>query len=78
MGGMSDERPRYISVPSACQRIGGDKPIHRSTYYRGVKAGIFPGPFHISPNIARVDVELLDEAIEARKSVTRGRSDPQS
>jgi hypothetical protein len=65
---MSDERPRHISVPSACQRIGGDKPIHRSTYYRGVKAGIYPAPFYISPNSVRVDVEQLDEAIEARKS----------
>jgi len=46
---MSDGHPRHISVPSACERIGGDKPINRSTFYRGVKAGIYPAPFHISP-----------------------------
>jgi hypothetical protein len=46
---MSDEQTRHISVPSACQRI--DKAVYRSTYYRGVEAGIYPTPFYVPPII---------------------------
>ena len=27
----------FGTVEAACAEIGGDKPIHRTTYYRGVK-----------------------------------------
>ena len=56
----------FGTVEAACAEIGGDKPIHRTTYYRGVKAGIFPAPEHPSPGIARVNMPKLREAIRNR------------
>ncbi len=51
---MSDN-PDYITVHHACRIVGGDeKPISAATYYRGVKAGIYPAPERISPGLVRV------------------------
>jgi hypothetical protein len=58
--------PRLGSIEAACKLIGGDKPIHPGTYYRGVKRGIYPAPFHPSPNVSRVDLDKLEAAIRAR------------
>lgn len=59
---MSD-LPSHVSIKAACEIIGGDKPIDRSTYYRGVKRGIYPAPFHPSPGIARVQTPKLLAAL---------------
>ena len=58
--------PRLGSIEAACKLIGGDKPIHPGTYYRGVKRGIYPAPFRTSPNVSRVDLDKLEAAIRAR------------
>jgi hypothetical protein len=50
--------PRLGSIEAACKLIGGDKPIHPGTFYRGVKRGIYPAPFRASPNVSRVDLSL--------------------
>ena len=61
------DAPRFGTVRAACKVVGGDeKPIHPSTYYRGVKAGIYPAPEHPSPGIARVNLDTLAEALAAR------------
>jgi hypothetical protein len=57
--------PRLGSIETACKLIGGDKPIHRGTYYRGVKRGIYPAPFRPCPNVSRVDLDELEAAIRA-------------
>jgi hypothetical protein len=57
--------PRLGSIEAACKPIGGDKPINRVTYYRGVKRGIYPAPFRPSPNVSRVDLDKLEAAIRA-------------
>jgi hypothetical protein len=57
--------PRLGTIEAACKLIGGDKPIHRVTYWRGVKRGIYPAPFRPSPNISRVDLDKLETAIRA-------------
>ena len=58
--------PEFISVDQACRIIGGDKPIYPSTYYRGVRAGAFPAPVLLSPNIARIVLPDLLVALQAR------------
>ncbi|MBU6442915.1 MAG: hypothetical protein KGR48_03305 [Alphaproteobacteria bacterium] len=59
--------PRFGTVRTACKIIGGEeRPIHRATYYRGVKAGIFPAPEHPSPGIARVDLDKLAAMLTGR------------
>jgi predicted DNA-binding transcriptional regulator AlpA len=51
---MDNNLPDYITVNEACAVIGGSKPIHYSTYYRGVRAGRYPRPERISPGLVRV------------------------
>lgn len=46
--------PDFLTVEAACALIGGDQPISRSTYYRGVKAGRYPKPQRVSPGCSRV------------------------
>jgi hypothetical protein len=60
---VSDTGPRFVSVQRACEIIGGDRPIHYATYYRGVKSGIFPAPQRVSPGIARVNLDKLTAAL---------------
>lgn len=58
--------PRLGTVKAACELIGGDKPVHPTTFYRGVKLGIYPPPFRAAPNVSRVDLDKLEAAIRAR------------
>jgi hypothetical protein len=67
---VANEFPEFISVEEACRRIGGDKPIHPSTYYRGVRAGIYPAPVRTAPNVARIDGARLTTAV--RDLIERG------
>jgi hypothetical protein len=54
------------TVSAACKIVGGDKPIHVTTYYRGVARGIYPRPKRVSPNIVRVDLDELAAVLRAR------------
>ena len=54
-----------ITVRQACRIVGGEESsIHPATYYRGVAAGRFPAPVHVSPNVARVQKSKLVAALE--------------
>jgi hypothetical protein len=73
---MSVKGPRRLrlgTIKAACEVVGGDKPIHPVTYYRGVKLGIYPPPIHPSPNVSRVDLDKLEAAIRARAASGGGR-----
>jgi hypothetical protein len=64
---MSAKGPlRLGTIKAACKVIGGDKPVHPSTFYRGVKLGIYSAPFHPSPNTSRVDLDKLEAEVRAR------------
>ena len=53
-----------LTINEACRVIGGaERPIHPATHYRGVAAGRYPAPIHVSPNIARVPRVKLLEAL---------------
>jgi hypothetical protein len=55
----------WITIREACRMVGGyEKPIHPSTYYRGVAAGRYPAPEHPSPGIARVRRSKLQVALD--------------
>jgi hypothetical protein len=58
------DNPDYITVADACALIGGSKPISYATYYRGVKAGRYPAPEHVSAQLVRVRRSKLIEALE--------------
>jgi hypothetical protein len=47
------------TVDAACKMVGGDKPIDRSSYYRGAKAGYYEPPQKVGPNISRVNLDNL-------------------
>ncbi len=73
---MSDV-PELVSIEQACKDIGGDKPVHPSTYYRGVRKKIYPPPVHPSPNVSRVVRPALAAAIRARiGGAETGESEP--
>lgn len=60
------ELPARITIKKACEIVGGDKPIDPSTYYRGVKRGIFPAPDRVGEGISRVNTARLLAAIATR------------
>jgi hypothetical protein len=73
---MSAKGPlRLGTIKAACAVVGGDRPIHPSTFYRGVKLGIYPAPFHPSPNCSRVDMDKLEAAVRARDADTSDTSE---
>jgi hypothetical protein len=63
---MDENIPPRVTVKEACKIIGGNAPIHPTTYYRGAKNGIYPPPDRVSPNISRVNTAKLMAAIAAR------------
>jgi hypothetical protein len=58
--------PRLGTVKRACEIIGGDRPVAASTFYRGVKLGIYRPPIKVGPNTSRVDLDGLADDIRAR------------
>ena len=53
------------TIKAACRVIGGSEcPVHPSTYYRGVKAGIYPAPVRVSPGVSRVPMRKLRDSLE--------------
>jgi predicted DNA-binding transcriptional regulator AlpA len=65
---MLDQLPLdFITIKESCALIGGDKnPVHPSTYYRGVAAGIYPAPVHVAPGLSRVVRAELIAALRKR------------
>jgi hypothetical protein len=62
----TDDEIELTDIRGACRIIGGnDTPVSPATYYRGVKAGLYPPPFHPSPNISRVDARKMRAAVRA-------------
>ena len=52
---MHDNEDELITIKTACRILGGEeKPLHFSTYYRGVARGLYPPLVHPSPGISRV------------------------
>jgi hypothetical protein len=51
----ADRDDEWLDIAAACAVIGGNRPVHPSTFYRGVKAGIYPAPEKRGRNISRVN-----------------------
>ncbi len=60
---MSDNRndlpDEWLDIPAVCAFIGGTRPIHPATYYRGVKAGRYSAPEQRGANVKRVNSRKL-------------------
>jgi predicted DNA-binding transcriptional regulator AlpA len=54
----------HLDEDAACAFIGGSKPIHPSTLWRGVKAGRFSRPIKIGPQSVRWRRSELQRDIE--------------
>ena len=48
-----DGADELMDADAVCAVFGGNKPIDPSTLYRGIKAGRYPAPVKIGPNISR-------------------------
>lgn len=55
--------PTFIDIKEACRIIGGNRPIHPATYWRGVKAGRWPAPEELTPGVKRIDLDKLAASI---------------
>jgi hypothetical protein len=61
--------PARITVSKACEVVGGDKPIHKTTYYRGANKGIYPRPDRADgSNISRVNTGELLAALKLNEA----------
>jgi hypothetical protein len=54
------ENNEWLDIGAVCQFIGGTRPIHPSTYYRGVKAGRYSAPEQRGVNVKRVSRKKLE------------------
>ncbi|MFZ1988149.1 MAG: AlpA family phage regulatory protein [Alphaproteobacteria bacterium] len=54
-----------LDAKAACAFLGGSRPIHVSTFYRGIAQGRFPRPIAIGPNVKRWRRAELAAVIEA-------------
>ena len=76
-----DELPRdtwndqLLDLDAVCRLIGGSKPVHPATVWRGVKAGRYPKPIQVSAKLRRWRRSKLVEAIAAAE---RGEAAPQA
>jgi len=56
---------KLIDEHAACQVLGGvATPIHRSTLWRGIRAGRYPAPIKVGPATNRWDEAELIACIE--------------
>jgi predicted DNA-binding transcriptional regulator AlpA len=55
-----------LDAEATCRLIGGTTPINAATLYRGIKAGIYPPPVKVAPNISRWLRSELQAALEKR------------
>jgi hypothetical protein len=57
------EDEEWLDIPATCAVIGGTRPVHPSTFYRGVKAGLYPAPEQRGLNIKRVNRRKLNASL---------------
>jgi predicted DNA-binding transcriptional regulator AlpA len=46
-------QPELLHRAAVCALLGGSRPLHPATLYRGVKAGRYPSPIHVGPGSSR-------------------------
>ena len=56
----------FMSIDTLSERVGGTKPVSKSTIYRMVAKGLLPKPKHPSPGISRWDDDECEPALAAR------------
>jgi predicted DNA-binding transcriptional regulator AlpA len=57
----ADTTIELVDCDEACRVLGGNRPIHRATLYRGIRQGKYPPPIHTGPATSRwLKGELLD------------------
>lgn len=66
--------PDWVEEATACKIIGGENtPIHRSTLWRGIKAGRYSRPTKVAPRTNRWSASALIADVE-RTAVERAES----
>lgn len=65
------EPDELLDLKAACKLLGGSKPIHPVTLYRGIKEGRFPAGIAITSNARRWRRSKLLAAIEAAEELQK-------
>jgi predicted DNA-binding transcriptional regulator AlpA len=60
-----------LDLKTVCRLFGGTRPINPATLYRGVRAGRYPAPIKVGPNMSRW---VADECRAALAAMIAGRS----
>jgi predicted DNA-binding transcriptional regulator AlpA len=61
---LGKDEAELLDVDETCRFLGGTKPIHPSTLYRGIKTGRYSKPIPIGPQISRWRRSELQRDVE--------------
>jgi predicted DNA-binding transcriptional regulator AlpA len=61
----------FLDRVAVCRLIGGNRPIHAATLYRGIRKGRYPKPVKVGPGSSRW---LRDECETALQAMVEGRA----
>jgi predicted DNA-binding transcriptional regulator AlpA len=61
----------FLDRVAVCRLIGGNRPIHAATLYRGIRKGHYPRPVKVGPGSSRW---LLSEVVTALQTMVAGRA----
>jgi predicted DNA-binding transcriptional regulator AlpA len=62
----NDTAIELVDCDEACRLLGGSRPIHRATFYRGIQQGKYPRPIHMGPATSRWIKDELVDCVRAR------------
>jgi hypothetical protein len=54
------DNDEWLDITATCAVIGGNRPIHPATFYRGVKAGRYSAPEQRGLNVKRVSRRKIE------------------
>jgi prophage regulatory protein len=60
-----------LNVNSVCRFFGGDRPIDKSTLWRGIRQGRYPKPIRIGPQVRRWFRQDCEAALRLMKEDVR-------
>jgi predicted DNA-binding transcriptional regulator AlpA len=65
--------PTFLDIEALCRKIGGTRPIDRSTVYRKIQAGLLPKPIKLGRLSRWLEDEIdqvLSDLADARDRAT--------
>ena len=61
-----------LDMRAVCRLIGGSKPLHPSTLYRGIAANRYPKPVKVGPGSSRWLKSEIEACLQQMKEARHG------